>query len=514
MRRTLFAALLAALVAAPAHAGVYSDEMAEIDGMEKVEFTCPISGKKFRQYITYGHFALATFSDGSHMGDQWVDTQVPVCPGNGLVLLPLKDRDPETGVPVYHEYSDEELAQLETLIASEDYQALSGETRYLRAYWLGKQLGLPAPDLWEMLQVASWSADTPEQRERALAMFAADGPELLPLATDSDERRYYGVIYIADALRQLGRFDEALEMLAPLEVDPENPEPDLSETWIFSEEPLHLRLRTMVKEENTDRFPVALQENRLAGLICNNPDAGPLEPATNAARDCQRRETAMAAQQELRDEVWVLKKDEEALAIGCRDIPQDRRSVALDMACDDLAFSQVVDTGRAMFAADPASVAALCEAGGGKEIGAEYFACEEYDRASFQAEKWLLLADDEAFEIACVQQPDLFVDPESEDLTACASARSDRWSIEGWRLWQDRENLGPACAALPEERTYAPLESVCEDIAEGNEDPYWYPHDAGPEPDEPGEQVALAIAREKIAIAKQAAPATIGNERD
>jgi len=60
-----------------------------------------------------------------------------------------------------------------------------------------------------MLQVASWSADTPEQRETALAMFAADGPELLERAADNPERRYYGEMFIADALRQLGRFDEA-----------------------------------------------------------------------------------------------------------------------------------------------------------------------------------------------------------------------------------------------------------------------------------------------------------------
>ena len=133
MRRAILAGLLATLAAIPAHAGVYPADMAEMDNMEQVEFTCPVGGEKFSQYITYPHLALETFSDGSHMGDNWVDTQVPLCPGNGLVLLPLKERDPETGLPVYHEYSADEVVQLETPITSEEYRALAGETRYLRA---------------------------------------------------------------------------------------------------------------------------------------------------------------------------------------------------------------------------------------------------------------------------------------------------------------------------------------------------------------------------------------------
>ena len=51
-------------------------------------FTCPLGGKAFDQDVGYFAFPLVTLPDGSWLGDNMIDAQIPVCPDNGLVLLP------------------------------------------------------------------------------------------------------------------------------------------------------------------------------------------------------------------------------------------------------------------------------------------------------------------------------------------------------------------------------------------------------------------------------------------
>src|SRR3569623_2500113 len=51
-------------------------------------FTCPLGGKTFDQDVGYNAFPLITLPDGSWLGDNLIDAQIPICPDNGLVLLP------------------------------------------------------------------------------------------------------------------------------------------------------------------------------------------------------------------------------------------------------------------------------------------------------------------------------------------------------------------------------------------------------------------------------------------
>ena len=60
-------------------------------------FVCPIGGATFEQDIAYPHLALVQFPDASHMGDEFVDAQIPECPGNGLLILPEFSAEPASG---------------------------------------------------------------------------------------------------------------------------------------------------------------------------------------------------------------------------------------------------------------------------------------------------------------------------------------------------------------------------------------------------------------------------------
>ena len=138
----VLALVLFLIFAAPAKARVLTVQQARQWDFPVLRFTCPLGGDSFRQPVAFPHFPLETFPDGSHMGDEWVDTQIPECPENGLLLLPdiaaseAQEGNREEGAPllVYHTYTADELARLPALLASPEWQALAGQTRSLRAF--------------------------------------------------------------------------------------------------------------------------------------------------------------------------------------------------------------------------------------------------------------------------------------------------------------------------------------------------------------------------------------------
>jgi hypothetical protein len=160
--------------------------------------TCPIGGGAFDFTTATAYSVSGTRADGKPYGSWTFPMALPECPDNGLVL--------------YKEYTDEEVAKLEPLVASEAYQALRQETPYYRASWLMREMGLPPQDyLWALLQ-ASWEADDkPELRARYLAELA-ERSAAVPAAPD--DLNWVGMeARAANALRELGRFDEATARL-------------------------------------------------------------------------------------------------------------------------------------------------------------------------------------------------------------------------------------------------------------------------------------------------------------
>ena len=191
MRNYLLAAAVAAfagpLAAAPA-APVASRTM-----------TCPIGGGSFQFQQVAPPTVAGERPDGRPIGGVRFPLALPECPDNGLVL--------------YKEYDPGEAAKLEPLVKSETYQALrKDDTQYYRAYWLMREMGEgPELYLWALLQ-ASWEADgKPELRRRYLEELVAASAKVPPKPSDLTWIGMEG--RSINALRELGRFDEALARL-------------------------------------------------------------------------------------------------------------------------------------------------------------------------------------------------------------------------------------------------------------------------------------------------------------
>ena len=170
----------------------------------KTVITCPIGGATFEYAPGPAVVTRGERPDGKPYGLSG-STPLPECPGNGLVL--------------YKDYSAAEVAKLEPLIASDAYRALlKGDTQYYRAYWLMKEMGLPPESyLWALLQ-ASWEADgKPELRQRYLTELAEASGKVPPRPANLNWIGMEG--RAINALRELGRFDEALARLARLPVE-------------------------------------------------------------------------------------------------------------------------------------------------------------------------------------------------------------------------------------------------------------------------------------------------------
>jgi len=171
-----------------------------------VPMKCPIGGADFMFQPTASSTVRGTRGDGRPYGTGTYPLALPECPDNGLVL--------------YKDYGADEIAKLEPIVASEDYQGLRLlDTQYYRAYRLMKAMGLPPErHLWALLQ-ASWEADgKPLLRARYLSELAEESAKA---PARPDDINWIGMEGRAvNALRELGRFDEAKARLeaVPLEV--------------------------------------------------------------------------------------------------------------------------------------------------------------------------------------------------------------------------------------------------------------------------------------------------------
>ena len=160
---------------------------------------CPIGGAKFQFQPAAAPVVAGERPDGRPIGGVKFPLALPECPDNGLVL--------------YKDYGPAEVAKLEPLVKSEAYQALRKDGgQYYRAYWLMKEMGEgPELYLWALLQ-ASWEADgKPELRKRYLEELVEASAKVPARPSDLNWIGMEG--RSINALRELGRFDEALARL-------------------------------------------------------------------------------------------------------------------------------------------------------------------------------------------------------------------------------------------------------------------------------------------------------------
>lgn len=462
--RLIDIATRAALLFAVSLSSVSAAAQPDDDALQKYdlrEFTCPIGGKKFEQDVGYSAFPLITMPDGSWLGDTQIGVQIPACPDNELILIPDLERKDADGSDkiLYAEYTPDERAKLPALIADPVYLALKEEGRYAQAWWLATQLGRPAYDRFFMLQRSTWATSDPVKRKRLVARFASEGPAIIEAMPGGAVQNGFARLYIANALRELGRFDEASALIDVIERDARSaPEPEASEEdgrWevIGAMEPLRLA----VTQKDDGRFAAEMLPNRMVNPICNNELAyayGPTSPATLAA--CKIRHDRENQESEDNDEAAReaarLAVNKAGLAAKCAAMKAAKQDRALELACAAEQDDKDQIDGNALVKNGP-KLAADCEASrADQRKGALYYACGTYNQALGDALASLMLEDDAAFAIICPGDIEAEV-PGRADFadSACSAAHSARNDRAEERLVADPAKLDPLCTTKTED---------------------------------------------------------------
>jgi hypothetical protein len=270
MRAFLLSAA-ALLLASPLAASTYFE----------VEKTCPVGGEKFK-FMELG--SISTFGympDGMPIGSGLFPIEPPVCPGNGLVM--------------YREFDAAQVKQLEGVVAAPAYQALrKSETPLYLAYKLADALGDRETLPWLLLQ-ASWQAKNAgaqgplarRYNEEFAAYVRAQAAD--PASLESIALRARA----ANALRELGRFDEAEALRAAIVIGPEAGGGKGAENRKGWRSYLDA-LAAPIARKDRGRTPIDLMNLREAAFRCMakelNDAAPPLTPFE--AEYCKRGEVA------------------------------------------------------------------------------------------------------------------------------------------------------------------------------------------------------------------------------
>jgi hypothetical protein len=170
--------------------------------------TCPVGGEKFEATVLAHYSTFGSLPDGQPIGSVQFPPELPECPGNGLL--------------VYEEFPAAAVAKLGPLVASDAYKALRGtETGYYRAAWLAKSLGNPRQAAWLLLS-ATWETKNREPVDSRAARYNAEFVESVrALPFDSKDIATIALrARAANALRELGRFDEAEALRGSIAIDP------------------------------------------------------------------------------------------------------------------------------------------------------------------------------------------------------------------------------------------------------------------------------------------------------
>ena len=196
--RALLLAIASLFLAAPVAASTYTE----------VEKTCPVGGEKFKFNELMSISTFGMMPDGMPIGSGYFPIELPQCPGNGLVM--------------YEEFDAAKVAQLAHIITRPDYRAmLTAETRYYIAYRLAKELGETDSSSWLLLS-ATWEAKNAGNAEQARRYNEEFVAHVATIAADTKSFESIAIrARAANALRELGRFDEAAAMRAAIVIAPD-----------------------------------------------------------------------------------------------------------------------------------------------------------------------------------------------------------------------------------------------------------------------------------------------------
>jgi hypothetical protein len=253
--------------------------------MMEQQFICPVGGEKFEDFVIGSYTSWGQRPDGRSYGTLPIYPIVE-CPGNGFLLFE-------------EEFSPQDVARLEPLVASAEYQAMRrAETPHFRVWWLMEKLGRDPYDRTGALLRASWESDEDTERKaRYQTAFIAAATALTP-TPEQAETWFWFNLRAANALRELGDFARAEAVLAEVAGNP----------WPADEEEregaeyLIEGLRPLIAEGNAVAEPTNLVPPRMAVERCTTQAAALSASereacATPAAREAIAEEAEYRAQE-------------------------------------------------------------------------------------------------------------------------------------------------------------------------------------------------------------------------
>lgn len=243
--------------------GTLSAPVAATTLFEK-KFTCPVGGETFEASVVGSSTSWGQRPDGRTYGTLPI-WPIVECPGNGLLLFD-------------EEFGDADVAKLTPLVASAEYQAMrASESPHYRSWWLQKNLGRDAYALAGTLLAASWEVDhDPAAKVRYQDAFVA-AAQALPWSEAKKEPWFWLHLRAANALRELGRFDESAALLTMIDRRDRLPT-DADELKGAR------RMIDGLAALNADRNPASEPANLIpAAMAVGRCEAGGLSPAEDAA---------------------------------------------------------------------------------------------------------------------------------------------------------------------------------------------------------------------------------------
>ncbi|MEG3790135.1 hypothetical protein V1318_08385 [Lysobacter sp. CCNWLW3] len=452
---------IATLIPTPGRAAAPSAE--ETTQFDVRRFVCPLGGAEFSQDVGYFSLALVAFADGSWLGDVHIDAQIPECPGNGLLLIPDYLGTDESSKLSYLDYTPEQLAQLPALLKSAEFRRQREYSRHDGAQWLATRLGLPAQTRWELLRRGSWATVDPAERKRRVTRLVDEGPALIDGFDTPEANKRVARFYVANALRELGRFDEAHSLLDSIVASLRN-DPD-SETAqsLRSMGPAIADLGEAIEARDDDRFPVGMSSDKWASKVCGG---GPLPPpygpmTDNARAACERRQQESAASAAAFQEAARLREHPEELERQCQATPEGQRPLGLAQACLMSQGQRDEKAGHELALRQAGKVAADCQATPQQsQQGPLFYACISFQTLLGSQLEKLLTEDDVAHKIVCADagRPE---DRASYATLACDGSERTRAARAVERLLADPKTLDAACATTPEQERGLALYSAC-----------------------------------------------------